>query len=103
MYHRSSINLLPKHPSAGPPAHAPLLAPGEIGCQPRTAAALLFIKSPRFNAVRHEVDKAFEWLQIAFENHDGGMPRLLVDPLLRDLRDDPRYMAMLKKVGLPGS
>jgi hypothetical protein len=54
-------------------------------------------------AVRHEVDKAFEWLQIAFENHDGSMPGLLVDPLLGDLRDEPRYMAMLKKVGLPGS
>src|SRR5881398_1238411 len=42
-------------------------------------------------AVRGEVDKAFEWLQIAFDNHDGGMPSLLVDPLLRGLRDDPRY------------
>src|SRR5205823_391896 len=28
-------------------------------------------------AVRGEVDKAFEWLQIAFDNHDGGMPSLL--------------------------
>ena len=54
-------------------------------------------------AVRHEVDKAFEWLQIAFDNHDGGMPGLVVDPLLRGLRDDSRYKAMLEKVGLPVS
>ena len=52
-------------------------------------------------AVRHEIDKAFEWLQIAFDNHDGGMPSLLVDPLLRDLRDDPRYKALVAKMNLP--
>ena len=52
-------------------------------------------------AVRGEVDKAFEWLQIAFDNHDGGMPSLLVDPLLRGLRDDPRYKNLIAKVGLP--
>src|SRR6266496_428677 len=54
-------------------------------------------------AVRHELDKAFEWLQIAFDNRDGGMPSLLVDPLLRSLRDDPRYKSMLEKIGLPTS
>lgn len=52
-------------------------------------------------AVRGEKDKAFEWLQIAFDNHDGGMPSLLVDPLLRGLRDDPRYKNLVAKVGLP--
>jgi hypothetical protein len=40
-------------------------------------------------------------LQIAFDNHDGGMPSLLVDPLLRGLRDDPRYKNLVAKVGLP--
>jgi TolB-like protein/Flp pilus assembly protein TadD len=54
-------------------------------------------------ATRHEVDKAFEWLQIAIDNHDGGIPSLLVDPLLRALRDDPRYKNMLAKVGLPAT
>jgi serine/threonine-protein kinase len=52
-------------------------------------------------AVRGEVDKAFEWLEIAFDNHDGGMPSLLVDPVLRGLRDDPRYKNLVAKVGLP--
>jgi len=54
-------------------------------------------------AVRGEKDKAFEWLQIAFDNHDGGMPSLLVDPLLRGLRDDARYKNLVVKVGLPAT
>jgi TolB-like protein/class 3 adenylate cyclase/Flp pilus assembly protein TadD len=52
-------------------------------------------------AVRGEPDKAFEWLQISFDNHDSGTLSLLVDPLLRGLRDDPRYKNLLAKLGLP--
>ena len=52
-------------------------------------------------AVRGEKDQAFEWLQIAFDDRDAGMLGLLVDPLLRSLRDDPRYKNLLLKVGLP--
>jgi len=52
-------------------------------------------------AVRGETDKAFEWLQIAFDDHDTGTLTLLVDPLLRGLRDDPRYKSLLIKLGLP--
>ena len=52
-------------------------------------------------AVRGEADKAFEWLQISFDDRDAGMLSLLVDPLLRDLRGDPRCKDLLEKVGLP--
>jgi TolB-like protein/cytochrome c-type biogenesis protein CcmH/NrfG len=52
-------------------------------------------------ALRGEKDKAFEWLQIAFDDRDAGMLGLLVDPLLRGLRDDPRYKNLVAKVGLP--
>ena len=54
-------------------------------------------------AVRGEKDKAFEWLQIAFDDHDTGTLALLVDPLLRGLRDDPRYKRLLTKLGLPAA
>jgi serine/threonine-protein kinase len=53
-------------------------------------------------AVRGETDNAFEWLQISFDNHDGGTLGLAVDPLLRGLHDDPRYKNLLAKLGLPG-
>jgi serine/threonine-protein kinase len=54
-------------------------------------------------ALRGEKDKAFEWLQTALEDRDAGMLGLLVDPLLRGLRGDPRFKDMLEKVGLPTS
>jgi TolB-like protein len=52
-------------------------------------------------ALRGEKDEAFKWLQIAFDDRDAGMLGLLVDPLLRSLRDDARYKNLLVKVGLP--
>jgi serine/threonine-protein kinase len=54
-------------------------------------------------ALRGEKDKAFEWLQIALDDRDAGMLGLLVDPLLRSLRDDARYKNLLAKVGLPAT
>ena len=40
-------------------------------------------------------------LQIALDNHETGMLTLLVDPLVRGLRDDPRYKNLASKLGLP--
>jgi TolB-like protein/Tfp pilus assembly protein PilF len=54
-------------------------------------------------AWRGETDKAFEWLQISFDNHDTGTLSLLIDPVMRNLRGDPRYKGMLEKIGLPTS
>src|SRR6266487_978242 len=54
-------------------------------------------------AVRGETDNAFEWLQISFDNHDTGTLSFLIDPLLRDLRTDPRYKSLLTKLGLPAA
>jgi len=52
-------------------------------------------------AFRGETDKAFEWLQISFDTHDSGMLSVVVDPLLRNLRDDPRYKALVEKMNFP--
>jgi len=54
-------------------------------------------------AVRGEKEKAFEWLQIAFDNHDTGMLALLVDPLLRSLSDDQRYKNLLARMAFPAT
>jgi hypothetical protein len=52
-------------------------------------------------AFRGEADRAFEWLDRAYAQRDGGMTYLKVDPLLRTLKGDPRYTAVLKKMRLP--
>jgi serine/threonine-protein kinase len=52
-------------------------------------------------AARGEEDKAFEWLQISLDTHDTGTLGLLLDPLLRDLRSDPRYKTLVTKLGMP--
>src|SRR5262249_34028651 len=54
-------------------------------------------------AWRGETNKAFEWLQISLDNHDTGLLSLLIDPLMRSVRNDSRYNEMLAKVGLPPS
>jgi TolB-like protein len=54
-------------------------------------------------ALRGETDKVFEWLQISLDSHDTGLLAILVDPLLRGLRDDPRYKNLLAKLGLPAT
>ncbi len=51
-------------------------------------------------AWRGEKDQAFEWLDRAYDQHDTGMPRLFYDPTLASLHDDPRFAALVKKMGL---
>jgi TolB-like protein/Tfp pilus assembly protein PilF len=52
-------------------------------------------------AYRGEIDKAFEWLERAYKQRDGGLSEIKGDPLLRNLERDPRYTAFLKKMKLP--
>jgi serine/threonine-protein kinase len=52
-------------------------------------------------AVRGERDKALEWLQISFDDHDTGTLAILVDPLLRELHNDPRYKTLVTKMNFP--
>ena len=52
------------------------------------------------HAYRGDKDKAFEWLERARRQHDGGLPSLRKDPLLTNLHDDPRWNALLHTMGL---
>jgi serine/threonine protein kinase/Tfp pilus assembly protein PilF len=51
-------------------------------------------------AWRGEKDKAFEWLERAYQQHDSGLNGIAYDPLLAGLQSDPRYGALLKKLEL---
>ena len=53
------------------------------------------------HAWRGEPDKAFEWLERAYEQRDGGLEVIKADPRFKALRTDARFAALLKKLGLP--
>jgi serine/threonine-protein kinase len=53
------------------------------------------------HAFRGEADAAFQWLDTACQQHDGGLAMIKYDPFLKPLRGDPRYAEMLRKLGLP--
>jgi tetratricopeptide (TPR) repeat protein len=52
-------------------------------------------------AYRGEVDNAFAWLDRSYRQRDPGTPEFKTDPLMKSLRQDPRYTALLKKMRLP--
>ncbi|MEO8167532.1 MAG: protein kinase [bacterium] len=52
-------------------------------------------------AYRNEMDKAFEWLERAYSQHDGGCSEIKGDSLMRNIVKDPRYVAFMTKMKLP--
>jgi hypothetical protein len=52
-------------------------------------------------AFRNQSNEAFEWLDRAYAQRDDGLIGSKVDPLLKNLHNDPRYTALLKKLNLP--
>ena len=45
-------------------------------------------------------DRAFYWLDKSYEKHEESLCSLNVDPKFEPLRSDPRFDAMVKKIGL---
>ena len=52
-------------------------------------------------AYRGQINKAFEWLNRAYDERDPGLAEIKTDPLLENLRHDQRYATLLKKMQLP--
>jgi tetratricopeptide (TPR) repeat protein len=52
-------------------------------------------------AYRGEVDQAFGWLKRSYLQRDPGLNQLKLDPMLKSLRGDPRYLDLLKKMRIP--
>ena len=61
--------------------------------------------APHFFAGIHiglgENDRAFEYLEKSYEEHSHWLIYLHIDPSMDDLRDDPRFQNLLRRVGLP--
>ena len=52
-------------------------------------------------ALRGEANETFAWLERAWTSRDPGIATLLYDPFMRPYKDDPRFAALCRKVGLP--
>ena len=65
-----------------------------------TSARIAAYQIAQVYAWRGEKDKAFEWLERAYRQQDGGLIGIKSDPLLASLRPDRRYVAMLRKLNL---
>jgi DNA-binding winged helix-turn-helix (wHTH) protein len=64
----------------------------EVYCSPYVRA--------RLYAAIGDKAKALEWLEKAFEERDGGLSLLKVDPGLDGVRGEPRFQSILERVGL---
>src|SRR5262249_34746722 len=52
-------------------------------------------------ALRNEPKETFKWLDRAFTNREPDISYLLIDPFILRYKDDPRFAAFCRKVGLP--
>jgi TolB-like protein/DNA-binding winged helix-turn-helix (wHTH) protein len=52
-------------------------------------------------AFRNQRDEAFQWLDRAYAQREGNLAFTNLDPMLKNLRSDPRYPTFLKKRNLP--
>jgi adenylate cyclase len=52
-------------------------------------------------ACRKESDKAFAWLDRAYQQRDGGLAAFKFDPCAKNLRADPRFKTLLDQLNLP--
>ena len=59
-----------------------------------------FIIAGRY-AVRNEKDEAFMWLDRAYERREPGVIQIRTDEAFRNLYEDPRWKAFLRKLKLP--
>jgi Tfp pilus assembly protein PilF len=66
-------------------------------------AALKTVIDKDANSVAYQIAQiyAFAWLDRAWANRDGGINLLLFDPFILRYKDDPRFAAFCRKVGLP--
>jgi tetratricopeptide (TPR) repeat protein len=47
-----------------------------------------------------DVDRAFEWFQKAYEEHDGNLIYITIPIPFKSIISDPRYASLLKQMGL---
>jgi TolB-like protein/cytochrome c-type biogenesis protein CcmH/NrfG len=51
-------------------------------------------------AYRDDANRAFEWLEKAFEYHDPSLGAMAFDPMMKKIHPDPRWLPFLRKAGM---
>jgi tetratricopeptide (TPR) repeat protein len=52
-------------------------------------------------AIRNDYEQALGWLEKAYELHDVEVYWMKVEPFFKPLREDPRFLSLIKKTGIP--
>jgi len=90
-------------------AHAYAVS-GAIGKAEKIVADLKELSSRRFVSPYDiaiiysglkDKDEAFRWLEKAYEEHEGSLVYLTVEPVFDGIRSDPRFRKLVRGVGLP--
>lgn len=94
---------------AGPSAWGRAIVQYDLGRDAASEAALEELKGiggydiqvATVYAYRKQIDEAFQWLDRAYENHDGSMIEIrMYKVLFAPLHDDPRWDALVDKLGI---
>ncbi|MGO8968850.1 MAG: protein kinase domain-containing protein [Myxococcaceae bacterium] len=88
-----------------------VLAQHSLGNDAASKAALDHLKSINSGAAMYQIaeayawrgerDAAFEWLETAHAKVDAGLRYIKYDPLMKGLRSDPRFAALVARLKLP--
>jgi len=66
-----------------------------------TQAGIAAYQIAEIYALRGDANETFAWLDRSWSNHDPGVTYLLFDPFILRYKNDPRFAAFCRKVGLP--
>ncbi len=45
-------------------------------------------------------EEALQWLEKAYEERADGLTWINVDPMMDDMKQDPRFQSLIRKIGL---
>jgi TolB-like protein len=104
-----ALATIQKEPSEGHRSQGLALIYEAMGERERSTEELekLIAEGSRFtfeitevHAYRGELDEAFKWMDRAIERHDRALRHVTYRPFLDNMRDDPRFNDVLRRIGL---
>ncbi len=108
---RAALEVFQRHPWEATRLSGVAIAHHDLGNDPEAAKALDALRARFADRAAFEIatvyarrgdrDSAFEWLDRSFAHRNLALRIVKITPLLSNVRDDPRYPALLRKMNLP--